>query len=58
MESMQIEGDRRLLKFETYEEYLDSLITCKDLCFLQSISDARTIAELGYRYLFYKLLSI
>lgn len=49
MASMQIEGDRRLLKFDSYEAYLDSLITCKDLSYLQSIYDARTIAELGYR---------
>ncbi|CAG9864750.1 unnamed protein product [Phyllotreta striolata] len=45
----QIEADRRLLQFERYDDYLDSLLTHQDECFLQSIEVSRTIAELGYR---------
>ncbi|XP_068992201.1 cilia- and flagella-associated protein 299-like [Neodiprion pinetum] len=45
----QIDGDRRLLEFHTYEEYLDSLVTTVDLCYLRSTTVARSIAELGYR---------
>ncbi|XP_065174275.1 cilia- and flagella-associated protein 299-like [Atheta coriaria] len=45
----QIEADRRLLKFKTYEDYLDSLVTPADLCYMQSVTASRTLAELGYR---------
>ncbi|XP_017784224.1 PREDICTED: uncharacterized protein C4orf22 homolog [Nicrophorus vespilloides] len=45
----QIEADRRLLQFETYEDYLDSLVTPSDLCYLQSVGSSRVLAELGYR---------
>ncbi|XP_019757434.1 cilia- and flagella-associated protein 299 [Dendroctonus ponderosae] len=45
----QIEADRNLLKFSTYEEYLDSLSTAQDACYLQSVEASRTIANLGYR---------
>ncbi|XP_048508048.1 cilia- and flagella-associated protein 299-like [Athalia rosae] len=45
----QIDGDRRLLEFRTYEEYLDSLVTVVDLCYLRSTTIARSVAELGYR---------
>ncbi|XP_050501196.1 cilia- and flagella-associated protein 299-like isoform X1 [Diabrotica virgifera virgifera] len=45
----QIEADRRLLQFDCYEDYLDSLGTNQDECYLQSIEVSRTIAELGYR---------
>lgn len=45
----QIEADRRLLQFETYEDYLDSLVTDQDRCYLQNTAAARTVAELGYR---------
>ncbi|CAH1105931.1 unnamed protein product [Psylliodes chrysocephalus] len=45
----QIEADRRLLQYQCYENYLDSLVTHQDECFLQSIEVSRTIAELGYR---------
>lgn len=48
--SMQIEADRRLLEFNTYEDYLDSLVTCDDVTNLRSLNDARKTAELGYRY--------
>lgn len=45
----QIEADRRLLKFETYEDYLDSMVTIFDKCLLPNRLVARHIAELGYR---------
>ncbi|KAL1516808.1 hypothetical protein ABEB36_000661 [Hypothenemus hampei] len=45
----QIEADRNLLRFSCYEEYLDSLSTIQDVCFLQSVEASRTIASLGYR---------
>lgn len=44
-----MEDDRRLLDFETYEDYLDSFLTKEDLCYLRSLILARTISELGYR---------
>ncbi|XP_049867009.1 cilia- and flagella-associated protein 299-like [Pectinophora gossypiella] len=47
--SASVESDRRLLPFDTYEDYLDSLIEIEDLRNLRSIKSARTIAELGYR---------
>ena len=46
-----VEADRRLLPFETWEDYLDSLIEIADLCNLRSIKSARTVAALGYRYI-------
>lgn len=48
--SPQIEADRRLLQFKTYEDYLDSLVTPYDVCYLKNTVVARTLAELGYRY--------
>ncbi|XP_012277789.1 uncharacterized protein C4orf22 homolog [Orussus abietinus] len=45
----QIDSDRRLLKFRSFEEYLDSLVTPVDLCNLRSTYTARQVAELGYR---------
>lgn len=45
----KIDGDRRLLRFRSYEEYLDSLVGTVDLCYLRSTTVARAIAELGYR---------
>lgn len=45
----QVEADRVLLKFQTYEDYLDSLTNNLDECYLQSTETSRTIAELGYR---------
>ncbi|CAG5012025.1 unnamed protein product [Parnassius apollo] len=44
-----VEADRRLLPFETWEDYLDSLIEIADLRNLRSIASARIIAALGYR---------
>ena len=56
----EIEADRHLIMFKTYEDYLDSLVTCEDLKNLRSTFRARIIAELGYRYiisgLFYRQL--
>ncbi|KPJ01713.1 PREDICTED: uncharacterized protein C4orf22 homolog isoform X1 [Papilio xuthus] len=46
-----VEADRRLLPFETWEDYLDSLIEIADLRNLRSIPSARIIAALGYRAL-------
>ncbi|XP_076245358.1 cilia- and flagella-associated protein 299 [Calliopsis andreniformis] len=45
----QIDSDRRLLKFHTYEDYLDFLVTFVDLGYLENLSVARQLAELGYR---------
>ncbi|KAF9822289.1 hypothetical protein SFRURICE_017564 [Spodoptera frugiperda] len=44
-----VEADRKLLRFDTWEDYLDSLIEIADLRNLRSIASARTIAALGYR---------
>lgn len=51
--SASVEADRRLLDFDTWEEYLDSLIDIADLRNLRSIHSARIIAALGYRYKYY-----
>jgi len=45
----QTDSDRRLLSFQNYEEYLDSLVTPADICYLRSSKTARQLAELGYR---------
>ncbi|KAJ8924915.1 hypothetical protein NQ315_001072 [Exocentrus adspersus] len=45
--SPQIEADRRLLQFSNYEQYLDSLNTAQDDCYLGSVEARRHIAELG-----------
>ncbi|XP_069705673.1 cilia- and flagella-associated protein 299-like [Periplaneta americana] len=44
-----IEGDKKLLRFSKYEEYLDSLVAPMDLYYLRSRAEARNIAELGYK---------
>lgn len=44
-----VEADRRLLTFDAWEDYLDSLIEIADLRNLRSIISARTIAAFGYR---------
>ncbi|KAL0129276.1 hypothetical protein PUN28_004167 [Cardiocondyla obscurior] len=46
----QTDSDKRLLKFQKYEEYIDSLVTPADIYYLKSIETARQLAELGYRY--------
>ncbi|CAL7947097.1 unnamed protein product [Xylocopa violacea] len=45
----QLDSDRRLLEFESYEDYLDSLVTFVDLGYLGNLHTARQLAELGYR---------
>ncbi|KAI4462198.1 flagella-associated protein [Holotrichia oblita] len=45
----QIEADKRLIQFKTYEDYLNSLVAKGDHCYLQSTAIARQLAELGYR---------
>ncbi|XP_011137250.1 uncharacterized protein C4orf22 homolog [Harpegnathos saltator] len=45
----QIDSDRRLLEFSSYEDYLDSLVTSADIYYLKSSKTARQLAELGYR---------
>ncbi|XP_063972343.1 cilia- and flagella-associated protein 299-like [Diachasmimorpha longicaudata] len=45
----QVDNDKHLLKFTTYEEYLDSLVTAVDLDYLRNTETARIIAELGYK---------
>ena len=42
--------DEELDKYNTYEEYLDSLVSEEDHKYLQDEEMARAIAELGYRY--------
>ena len=55
--------DEELDKYDTYEEYLDSLVSEEDHKYLQDEEMARAIAELGYRYvivhiLFYLVLTV
>lgn len=45
----QIEADKRLLQFETYEDYLDHFISSVDECYLQSLEVSRQLVEFGYR---------
>ncbi|XP_070158115.1 cilia- and flagella-associated protein 299 [Polyergus mexicanus] len=45
----QTDSDRRLLDFENYEEYLDSLVSPVDIYYVRSSKTARQLAELGYR---------
>ena len=42
--------DEEVDKFETYEDYLDSLVSEEDHKYLEDEEMARTIAELGYRF--------
>lgn len=44
----KILSDRELLKFQDYEDYLESFITPRDLFHLRSKSISRQIIELGY----------
>ncbi|XP_022915708.1 cilia- and flagella-associated protein 299-like [Onthophagus taurus] len=45
----QIEADKNLVQFKSYDDYLDSLVTEIDHCYLENVTTTRTIAELGYR---------
>ncbi|XP_022185078.1 cilia- and flagella-associated protein 299-like isoform X1 [Nilaparvata lugens] len=47
--SPQVEADRYLIPFPTYDDYLDSLVTPIDLFYGRSIFIARCVAQLGYR---------
>lgn len=47
--SPQVEADKRLLAYPTYEDYLDSLVSPQDICYLKNSTVSRTLAELGYR---------
>lgn len=38
-----------LVKFNTYEDYLESFIASNDLFYLETLNAARLIAEYGYR---------
>ena len=41
--------DEEIDRYETYEEYLDSLVSDEDHFYLEDVEMARVIAELGYR---------
>ena len=41
--------DEEIERYETYEDYLDSLVSDEDHLYLQDEDMARIIAELGYR---------
>lgn len=45
----QIYNDRDLLKFQNYDDYLDSLVTDDDYFYLKNKKIAREIVKLGYR---------
>lgn len=47
--TLQIQANQVLLDYETYDDYLDSLLTCQDLALLRSTIVARYLATLGYR---------
>lgn len=49
MDALQSTADAIVAEFGTYEEYLDSQITSKELYYLEDEELARQIAELGYR---------
>lgn len=44
-----LESDKRLARFRTYDEYLDSLVGKIDICYFRNFLTARKMAELGYR---------
>ncbi|KAG8222259.1 hypothetical protein J437_LFUL001457 [Ladona fulva] len=44
------EENKSLLRYSTYDEYLESLVTDEDVCYLQNYDAAKMIAELGYRF--------
>lgn len=53
---MDIFDDRKLLDYETYEDYLDSLLQTDDLFYLRNRDFARINAALGYRLVYGYLL--
>lgn len=46
--TLQIESDKRLLEFGTFDSYLNSLVNQRDLEYFQDANVARAIAELGF----------
>eukprot|EP00758_Cryptobia_borreli_P000584 Tbor_TRINITY_DN1250_c0_g2::TRINITY_DN1250_c0_g2_i1::g.5784::m.5784 len=42
-------GEKNVLEFQTYEDYLDRQVTTEDLYYLDDIDHAREIVELGYK---------
>lgn len=49
MEALQSTADSIVAGYATYEEYLDSQISAKDLYYLEDEDLARQLVELGYR---------
>lgn len=49
---MDIFDDRKLLGYNTYEEYLDSFVQTDDIFYLRNRDFARINAALGYRLAF------
>jgi hypothetical protein len=50
--------DEELDKYNTYEEYLDSLVSEEDHKYLEDEEMARQIAELGYRQILLLTLGV
>ena len=50
--------DEEVDRYETYEEYLDSLVSEEDHLYLEDEEMARIIAELGYRWEFMGLKNL
>lgn len=49
---MDMFDERKLLDYDTYENYLDSFVQTDDLFYLRNRNFARMIAGLGYRFVF------
>ncbi len=49
MDALQSTADSIVAEYATYEEYLDSQISAKDLYYLEDEDLARQLVELGYR---------
>lgn len=49
MEALQSTADSIVAEFATYEEYLDSQISARDLYYLEDEELARQLVEMGYR---------
>lgn len=46
---MDTSDDHKLLQYDTYDEYLNALVTKDDIRFMRSSDYGRQIAALGYR---------
>lgn len=53
---MDIFDDRKLLDYDTYEDYLDSFLHTDDIFYLRNRDFARINAALGYRLVLYGYL--